>query len=81
MSYSQRSPTRDRTWDIQINNLALHHLSYRGSVGPVGFDPTTLRLRGGCSDQLSYGPLPFAPHDREHVTSIEALRLMRNRYW
>ena len=26
-------------------------------VGSVGYDPTTFRLRGGCSNQLSYKPI------------------------
>ena len=26
------------------------------STGPVGFEPTTDRLEGGCSIPLSYGP-------------------------
>ena len=32
---------RDRTADIQINNLALFLLSYLEMVAPIGFEPMT----------------------------------------
>jgi hypothetical protein len=51
-----RAGTRDRTEDIPLKRRKLYQLSYTGEsyVPPLGLEPRTLRLRGGCSNQLSY---------------------------
>jgi hypothetical protein len=40
-------------------------------VGPVGLEPTTSRLEGACSIQLSYGPEILAATDRETTVLAE----------
>ena len=51
--WSSCAGTRDRTEDPPLKRRWLYQLSYTG-VPPLGLEPRTLRLRGGCSNQLSY---------------------------
>ena len=47
-------------------------------VGPVGIEPTTCRLKAGCSSQLSYDPkIAGVFNTQECIVKLEAIKLKK----
>ena len=64
---------RDRTADLLLARQALSQLSYGPMVGLNGLEPSTSRLSGVRSNQLSYKPIlirqpPTLPYRLQYST-------------
>ena len=52
-----KCPTNWTILAIAFCCLCLYYARLRALVDPVGVEPTTFRLQGGCSPKLSYEPI------------------------